>query len=138
MAVNPQTSPILVHGPLALDVGSRILTGPARTTILTAAEMSIIRPLMTRTIVGFREPRDDAVVNAAHRPAIRMRVLRAKQALERVGVPGRMIYSVRGLGYHLVSRADLPARVFTGHKLELLERVLRTHPDRALVAELRG
>ena len=132
----------LSAGSLVLATGSRTLTGPAGSAELDLGPYSVLRELM-------RRPGD--VVSAAHlidtawpdpdlecevpEKALLMRVSRAKDALERVGVPRSWLRCRRGDGYVLAGEPRV-VRSYSPAQAALLDRIVATHPDQALVAEL--
>jgi hypothetical protein len=142
---NPQKSAILVRGPLVLDVNFRVLTGPEKSTALTDAEMGVIHPLMAGSLVSVAAlqaaedgPPDQPwrFQGAPARSSTRMRLLRARAVLNYVGVLGNAICCIRKFGYYLAFPANPSARVFTGERAELLDHLLRTHPNKSAVARL--
>ena len=133
----------LSAGPLVLATGSRTLTGPAGTVELDLGPYSVLRELMRRPgdvvpvawLVDALYPDPDLECEVPER-AVVTRVYRAREAMERVGVPGDMLRCRRGDGYVLDAGSPRVVRSYTPEQVALLDRIVATHPDRALVADL--
>ncbi len=133
--------PHLVRGPLALNVRSGDLRGPAGAMQLSFGRLILLAALMPRDIVmeaalldvefppGTRQP-------ATPQHALRVQIMRIRAALERVGVPGATLRNWHGLGYGLMLPRASAYRVFEGPKVALLEMLLATHPNQSAVARL--
>ena len=133
--------PMLSAGLLALDTRGFVLFGPHGASAgLDLGPYLVLRELMRRPGVVVstsalieamwpdvdQEPRD-----TEH--AVRQRVVRARQAVRSVGVPGTALRLIRGAGYS-VAAAPAVVLVVTPLQATAIRELVATHPNRAAAA----
>lgn len=133
---------VLSAGALVFDTEARSLIGPSGQIVLDRGSFTLLGELIrhpgaTRPLSVLAEVIWPTKVPEPCRAvwAIRMRVMRARKAMEQVGVPGRSLRCVRGVGYRM-DGAPQVVRVFSPSQAHALDRLLQTHPDRASVREM--
>jgi len=132
--------PFLSAGVLTLDTGAHALIGPRGTCDLHLGAYAVLRALMQRPAIVVEigqlvaECWPDADLEPGHAEvSVRMRVLRARAAIEDVGASGKLLRSVSGVGYR-IEGAPRVVRAFTPEQAAAFDQLLATHPDAALVA----
>ncbi len=134
-------SPVFLSaGALTLDTGAHALIGPGGSCDLTLGAYAVLRALMQRPGVVIEigqlvaECWPDADLEPGHAEvSVRMRVLRAREAIANVGASGKLLRSVSGVGYR-IEGAPRVVRAFTPEQAAAFDQMLATHPDAALVA----
>ncbi len=134
-------SPVFLSaGALTLDTGAHALIGPGGSCDLTLGAYAVLRALMERPGVVIEigqlvaECWPDADLEPGHAEvSVRMRVLRAREAIANVGASGKLLRSVSGVGYR-IEGAPRVVRAFTPEQAAAFDQLLATHPDAALVA----
>lgn len=137
-----RAAPILSAGALVLDTESRSLNGPSGQIVIERGSYLLLSELMRHPGATLLLSTLAAVIWPTNTPdmsravlAVRMRVMRTRKAMEQVGVPGRSLRCVRGVGYRM-DGAPQVVRVFSPSQAHTLDRLLRTHPDRAAVRKV--
>lgn len=134
---------LLTVGELVLDIAARTLTGPIGTSDLTVGAFAVLLALMknqgavleTGQLIEARWRPDLEPANAP--TMIRMAVSRARSAIAQVGADPKQLRAVTAVGYRL-GGAPRVVRAYTREQAAVLERIIATHPDQQLVAELSG
>lgn len=134
--------PYLSAGVLVLDTHTRSLTGPTGSCRLDVAPFIVLRELMRRPgavisqeqLIEASWPDQDSEPDHPE-DAIRARVCRAREALERVGAPREQLALRFPRGYSIEGERRV-VRAYTPRQAAALDRLVATHPDRAAVLEL--
>lgn len=132
---------LLSAGHLVLDTAARTLTGPTGTCDLSVGAYAVLRALMkspgvvleTNSLIAERWCPDLEPANAE--TSIRMAISRARDAISVVGGNPKQLRAVSGVGYRLDGAAWAVRAYAPGH-VELLHRLIASHPDGDLVAEV--
>jgi len=140
-SVRQRFSPaFLSAGALTLDTGAHALIGPHGSCDLHLGAYAVLRALMQRpgmvVEIGqlVAECWPDVDLEPGHAEgSVRVRVLRARAAIESVGASGKLLRSVSGIGYR-IEGAPRVVRAFTLEQAAALDQLLATHPNAALVA----
>lgn len=134
--------PMLSAGNVLLDVLAHVLTGPAGSERLDGGPFIVLRELLKRpgAVVSTKQliaaAWDDPDLEPQNpEAAIRARVCRARDALERVGASRDQLRLNFPRGYSLEGEKRIPW-VLTPSQSATLRRLIATHPDRAAAAEL--
>lgn len=130
----------LSAGVLTLDTGAHALIGPGGSCDLHLGAYAVLRAVMQRPGIVVEigqlvaECWPDADLEPDHAEvSVRMRVARARAAIESVGASGKLLRSVSGVGYR-IEGAPRMVRAFTPEQAAALEELLASHPNAALVA----
>jgi len=130
MMRSAELSPLLCANDLCLDRWTRVLAGPSGAERVEPGAFVVLRELLQRPgqvvakdkLIGAIWPDADREPECGE-TGLRKRVLQARQALERVGVPGERLELVFLIGYRFVAGGECVARILTPAEAAVIDQM---------------